>query len=324
MDIAFKILTLLGSLGLFLYGMTIMSEALQKVAGDKLRNFLASMASNSFKRIFTGLSITAIIQSSSATTVMVVSFINAGLLTLTQSVGVIFGANIGTTITAWIVSLFGFNFKISSFAIPLFGMGFFLTILKDSNCKNIGEAIMGFGLLFMGLSGLSDTFSFDPSDLKFLAEVQNLGVLSILMGFLIGILITALMHSSSAFSAIVITMAFNNIITWEISAAMTLGSNIGSTIDAILASFGTNADARRSAFIHVMFNVVGTLLALICFSPLLKFVTWISGAQNIAIRISILHTVFKLITTLLFIPFVPQIVQCSKFFIKDDKENELK
>lgn len=301
-----------------------MSDGIQKSAGEKLQRTLGMITGNRFKGILTGLAITMIIQSSGATTVMVVSFINAGLITLTQSVGVIFGANIGTTITAWIVSLFGFNFKISNFAIPLFGLGFFLTILKDSNFKNIGEAIMGFGLLFMGLSGLSDTFSFDPSDLKFLSAVQNLGVFSILIGFLVGILITALMHSSSAFSAIVITMAFNNIITWEISAAMTLGSNIGSTIDAILASFGTNADARRSAFIHVMFNVVGTLLALICFSPLLKFVTWISGAQNIAIRISILHTVFKLITTLLFIPFVPQIVQCSKFFIKDDKENELK
>ena len=157
-----------------------MSDGIQKSAGEKLQRALGMMTGNRFVGILTGLAITMIIQSSGATTVMVVSFINAGLLTLTQSVGVIFGANIGTTITAWIVSLFGFNFKISSFAIPLFGMGFFLTILKDSNCKNIGEAIMGFGLLFMGLSGLSDTFSFDPSDLKFLAEVQNLGVISIL------------------------------------------------------------------------------------------------------------------------------------------------
>ena len=301
-----------------------MSDGIQKSAGEKLQRALGMMTGNRFVGILTGLAITMIIQSSGATTVMVVSFINAGLLTLTQSVGVIFGANIGTTITAWIVSLFGFNFKISSFAIPMFGMGFFLTILKDSNCRNIGEAIMGFGLLFMGLSGLSDTFSFDPSDLKFLAEVQNLGVISILIGFVIGILVTALMHSSSAFSAIVITMAFNNIITWEVSAAMTLGSNIGSTIDAVLAAFGTNADARRSALIHVLFNVVGTLLALVFLNPLLSFVTWLSAGQNIAIRISVLHTVFKIVTTLVFVPFVPQIVRLSQFLVKDDNDGALR
>lgn len=324
MSILNSFLLLIGSLGFLLYGMRLMSDGIQKSAGEKLQRALGMMTGNRFVGILTGLAITMIIQSSGATTVMVVSFINAGLLTLTQSVGVIFGANIGTTITAWIVSLFGFNFKISSFAIPMFGMGFFLTILKDSNCRNIGEAIMGFGLLFMGLSGLSDTFSFDPSDLKFLAEVQNLGVISILIGFVIGILVTALMHSSSAFSAIVITMAFNNIITWEVSAAMTLGSNIGSTIDAVLAAFGTNADARRSALIHVLFNVVGTLLALVFLNPLLSFVTWLSAGQNIAIRISVLHTVFKIVTTLVFVPFVPQIVKFSQILVKDDSDSTLK
>lgn len=154
MDIAFKILTLLGSLGLFLYGMTIMSEALQKVAGDKLRNFLASMASNSFKRIFTGLSITAIIQSSSATTVMVVSFVNAGLLTLTQSVGVIMGANIGTTFNAWVISLLGFKADIATLAIPLVGFGFAFIMCKAKRKKSIGELIIGFAILFIGLSFL--------------------------------------------------------------------------------------------------------------------------------------------------------------------------
>lgn len=324
MGIVNSLLLLIGSLGFLLYGMRLMSDGIQKSAGEKLQRALGMMTGNRFVGILTGLAITMIIQSSGATTVMVVSFINAGLLTLPQSVGVIFGANIGTTITAWIVSLFGFNFNISAFAIPLFGIGFFLTILKDSNSRNIGEAVMGFGLLFMGLSGLSDAFSFDPADLKFLATVQNLGIVSILIGFVVGILITALMHSSSAFSAIVITMAFNGIITWEVSAAMTLGSNVGSTIDAVLASFGTNADARRAALIHVLFNMTGTLLALVFLTPLLSFVTWLSGGQNIAIRISVLHTVFKIVTTLLFIPFVPQIVALTKIIIKDDKDEKLK
>ncbi|MDE7383986.1 MAG: Na/Pi symporter, partial [Treponemataceae bacterium] len=167
-------------------------------------------------------------------------------------------------------------------------------------------------------------FSFDPEDLGFLQKVQDLGALSIFIGFIVGIFITALMHSSSAFSAIVITMAYNNIITWEVAAAMTLGSNVGSTIDAVLASVGTNADARRSAFIHVFFNVAGTVLALILFNPLLAFVSFLSGSMNIAIRISILHTVFKIVTTLCCLPFVPQIVRLSQIVIKDDTTPALK
>lgn len=324
MEFVQTILIFVGSLGFLLYGMRLMSGGIQKSAGEKLQRALGVMTGNRFVAILTGLAITMIIQSSGATTVMVVSFINAGLLTLYQSVGVIFGANIGTTITAWIVALFGFNFQISTFAAPIFGLGFFLTFIKKATCRNIGEAVMGFGLLFMGLSGLSDVFSFDPEDLGFLQKVQDLGALSIFIGFIVGIFITALMHSSSAFSAIVITMAYNNIITWEVAAAMTLGSNVGSTIDAVLASVGTNADARRSAFIHVFFNVAGTVLALILFNPLLAFVSFLSGSMNIAIRISILHTVFKIVTTLCCLPFVPQIVRLSQIVIKDDSTPALK
>ncbi len=324
MEFVQTILIFVGSLGFLLYGMRLMSGGIQKSAGEKLQRALGVMTGNRFVAILTGLAITMIIQSSGATTVMVVSFINAGLLTLAQSVGVIFGANIGTTITAWIVALFGFNFQISTFAAPIFGLGFFLTFIKKATCRNIGEAVMGFGLLFMGLSGLSDVFSFDPEDLGFLQKVQDLGALSIFIGFIVGIFITALMHSSSAFSAIVITMAYNNIITWEVAAAMTLGSNVGSTIDAVLASVGTNADARRSAFIHVFFNVAGTVLALILFNPLLAFVSFLSGSMNIAIRISILHTVFKIVTTLCCLPFVPQIVRLSQIVIKDDTTPALK
>ena len=323
MNIVNSILLLIGSLGFLLYGMHLMSDGVQKSAGEKLQRALARITGNPIIGVCTGLLVTMIIQSSGATTVMVISFINAGLLTLAQSVGVIFGANIGTTITAWIVALFGFNFKISAFAIPIFGLGFFLTIVKDFHVKNIGEAVMGFALLFLGLSGLSDVFSFDASRLSFISKMQSWGVFSIILGVIIGTAITALMHSSSAFSAIVITMAFNGIITWEIACAMTLGSNIGSTIDAILASFGSTANARRSALIHVMFNVFGTTLALIFFKPFIRLIVWITPSQNIAIQISMLHTIFKTLNTLILLPLSKQLIKLSHFIIKDDQNGSL-
>lgn len=316
------ILLLIGSLGFLLYGMRLMSSGVQKSAGEKLQRALSMMTGNKLAGLLTGLGITMIIQSSGATTVMVISFINAGLLTLTQSVGVIFGANIGTTITAWIVALFGFNFKISAFAIPIFGLGFFLTLLKDLRCKNIGEAVMGFGLLFMGLSGLSDVFNFDASKLSFIGAMQSWGAFSILLGVFIGVVITALMHSSSAFSAIVITMAFNKIITLDVACAMTLGSNIGSTIDAIMASFGSCAEAKRSAVIHVLFNLIGTGIALIFFRPFVNLVVWLTPVDNIAIQISMLHTVFKTLNTVILLPFSNQLVGLSRKIIKNDKRAE--
>lgn len=324
MTIISSILLLIGSLGFLLYGMRLMSVGVQKSAGERLQRALGMLTGNSFMGILTGLLITMIIQSSGATTAMVVTFIDAELLTLSQSVGVIFGANIGTTITAWIVSLFGFNFQISAFAIPIFGFGFFMTLFKNTNVRNIGEAIMGFGLLFMGLSGLSDVFSFDASNLIFLTKFQQWGALSIIISFVIGIVITALMHSSSAFTAIVITMAYNNIITWETACAMTLGSNIGSTIDAVLAAIGTSADAKRSAVIHVLFNFIGTVLALIFFKPFITFVKWITPGNNIAIQISMLHTVFKTINTAILLPFKNQLIKLSQIIVKDSKENNLK
>lgn len=319
-----RLLSLIGSLGFLLYGMKLMSDGVQKSAGSHLKKALGFMTGNRLIGLFTGIFITMIIQSSGATTVMVVSFVNAGLITLTQSVGVIFGANIGTTVTAWIVSIFGFNFNISAFAIPLFGAGFFMTLLKRNGVKNLGLAVMGFALLFLGLGGLSDCFSFDAKNLSFLEEIQHLGVLTILIGFLIGIVITALMHSSSAFSAIVITMTYKGIITWEVAAAMTLGSNIGSTIDAILAAIGTSSDSKRAAFIHVFFNLAGNAIALIFFKPFLDLVLFLTPSTNIAIQISMLHTVFKTISTILFLPFVKQIVLLSQLAIKDSKKDSSK
>lgn len=316
------ILALIGSLGFLLYGMKLMSDGIQKSAGERMQRTLSLVTGNRFAAILTGMFITMVIQSSGATTVMVVTFINAGLLTLVQSVGVIFGANIGTTITAWIVAIFGFNFKISAFAIPLVGIGYFLSIIKKSNYASIGQAIMGFGMLFLGLSGLSEVFT--PDQLGFLFKIRGEGATAILAGFFVGIIITALLHSSSAFSAIVITMAYNGLISWELAAAMTLGSNIGSTIDAVLASIGAIADARRSALIHVLFNVFGTLLALIFFHQFLDLVIFLTPGHehsNIAIRISVLHTVFKILSTIIFVPFVNQLVKLTQIMIKDDKND---
>lgn len=323
MEILKPILELVGSLGFLLYGMKLMSDGVQQSAGEKLQRALSVLTGNRFMSLLTGLVVTMIIQSSGATTVMVVTFVNAGLMTLAQSVGVVFGANIGTTITAWIVAVFGFNFKISAFAIPLFGLGYFLSIVKKGVFKNWAEAIMGFGLLFFGLSGLSDVFT--PDQLGWLFKIQGNGPVAILLGFGIGIIITALLHSSSAFSAIVITMAYNGLINWELAAAMTLGSNIGSTIDAILAALGTNADARRSALIHVLFNVFGTFLALIFFHPFLDLVQFLTPGRehsNIAIRISMLHTVFKTLSTLVMLPLQNLLIKLTQRLIKDDPKDK--
>ena len=323
MNIVQPLLELIGSLGFLLFGMKLMSDGIQKSAGEKLQRALSVLTGNRFMSLLTGLVVTMIIQSSGATTVMVVTFVNAGLMTLTQSVGVIFGANIGTTITAWIVSIFGFNFNISSFAIPVFGFGYFLTLLRKGRYKNWAESIMGFGMLFLGLSGLSDVFT--PEQVGWLFKIQGDGPLAIMLGFVIGIIITAILHSSSAFSAIVITMAFNGLINWEMAAAMTLGSNIGSTIDAILAAIGKSTDAKRSAVIHVMFNVFGTTLALLFFHPFLKLVTLCTpgGAHsNIAIRISMLHTVFKVISTVVMLPLQTPIVKLSQLLVKEKAGEE--
>lgn len=322
MNIVKLILELIGGLGFLLYGMKLMSDGVQKSAGERLQRALSVLTGNRFMSLLTGLFITMIIQSSGATTVMVVTFVNVGLMTLSQSVGVIFGANIGTTITSWIVSIFGFNFKISTFVIPLFGFGYLFSIFKKGRWKNISEAIMGFAMLFLGISGLSSVFTYD--NLGWLLKIQGTGPLTILLGFLIGIIITALLHSSSAFSAIVITMAYNKLVSWELAAAMTLGSNLGSTIDAVLASIKTNADAKRSAAIHVMFNVFGTFFALLFFEPFLNLVVLLTPGgvnSNIAIRISMLHTVFKMLSTLALFPLQSLLVALSKKIIKDDKES---
>ena len=325
MNIISFLFQLIGSLGFLLYGMKMMSDGIQKSAGEGLQRILGLMTGNRILAVLTGLFITMIIQSSSATTVMVVSFVNAGLLTLKQSVGVIFGANIGTTITAWIVSLFGFKFDISAFAIPLFGVGFLLVSVKRLRKESIGEALMGFGLLFLGLDMLSSIMpEISADNVSFLANFTDKGTFSILLGIVAGLVITMIIHSSSAATAIILTMSYNGLLPWEFAAAMVLGSNIGTTIDAVIASIGTKVNARRAALVHVLFNVSGTVLAVIFFHPLLALVDIIVPGpvdQNtITTHIAMLHTVFNLINTIIFLPFVNQISALTERLVKPKQD----
>ena len=260
-----QIFGFIGSLCLLLFGMNMLSDGIQKGAGSNLQKMLGKITGNRFAAVLTGIGVTAVIQSSGATTVMVVSFVNAEILTLTQAIGVIFGANIGTTVTAWIVSFFGFSFSISAAAIPLFGLGFILKYFKQFKIHNFADCFMGFALLFMGLGLLKDTLSLSPSSVAFLQKFDSIGIAGILLGVFIGAFVTALIHSSSAMTAIVLTMAANGSLSWELSAAIVLGSNIGSTIDAVMSSFGASVNARRTALVHVGFNVAGTLIALLVF-----------------------------------------------------------
>ncbi len=326
MNILLIIFQLVGSLGLLLYGMNMLSDGIQKSAGRTLNKILGFMTSNRFMAVLTGLIITMIVQSSSATTVMVVSFVNAGLMTLTQSVGVIFGANIGTTVTAWIVTLVGFKFKISLFAIPIFGIGYIVSHVKAIRKESLGETLMGFGLLFLGLDLLSGAIpSFGADSVGFLNSLQNNGALSIVIGVVAGLVITVLLHSSSASTAVILTMAAAGILEWEFSATMILGSNIGTTIDAALASIGTRVNARRAALVHVLFNLTGTLIAIILLHPLLALVDIITPgnvSESMTSHIAMLHTVFNALNTLLFLPFVNQIAALTEKVIKAD-ENEI-
>lgn len=321
MNIVSFLFQLIGSLGFLLYGMKMMSDGIQKSAGEGLQRILGLMTGNRVLAVLTGLFITMIIQSSSATTVMVVSFVNAGLLTLKQSVGVIFGANIGTTITAWIVSLFGFNFDISAFAIPMFGIGFILISYKKIKKEAIGEALMGFGLLFLGLDLLSSVMpEISADNVSFLSNFTDKGSFSLFLGVMAGLIITMIIHSSSASTAIVLTMSYNGLLPWEFAAAMVLGCNIGTTIDAVLASIGTKVNARRAALVHVLFNVSGTILAIIFFRPLLALVDLLIPGpvdqSTITNHIAMLHTVFNSMNTLIFLPFVNQIAALTERLIK--------
>ena len=264
----FDLLVLIGSLGLFLYGMKLMSEGLQRVAGDSLRSVLAAMTKNRIMGVITGVLVTAIIQSSSATTVMVVSFVNAGLLTLFQSITVIMGANIGTTVTAWIISLFGFKVSIAAFAVPLIAIAFPLVFSSNNKRKSLGELILGFALLFMGLDMLKNAvpdLRSNPEILAFLTQYTNFGFGSVLIFLLIGTILTIVVQSSSATMAITLIMCSKGWISFELGAAMVLGENIGTTITANIAAIPANVSSKRAALAHTLFNIFGVIWMLFVF-----------------------------------------------------------
>jgi len=277
-----EILTLIGAVGLFLYGMKLMSEGLQKAAGDKLRNILAMMTNNRFIGAFTGIFITALIQSSSATTVMIVSFVNAGLLSLGQSMAVIMGANVGTTATAWIISLLGFKVNMAAFAIPLIGFGVPLLFSKKNSSKSWGEFIIGFAFLFLGLEYINHSvpdLQSNPEIFQFLQSYVGMGYGSILLFALIGMAITIVVQSSSATFAIVLVMASKGWISFELAAAAILGSNIGTCITPLLASISGNVQAKRAAMGHLMFNVLGSIWALLLYRPFIKLIIAVSSSM---------------------------------------------
>ena len=348
-----QLFTLLGALGMFLYGMNLMSSGLQKAAGDRLRNLLSAITANPFRGVLTGLGITSVIQSSSATTVMVVSFVNAGLLTLVQGISVIMGANIGTTVTAWLVSWLGFKADISILAIPLMALGFILSISKKDSRRNIAELIVGFSLLFLGLSLMKNSvpdLRQTPEVLSFIQGWQGYGFGSTLIFLALGVILTLVLQSSSATMALTLIMLNMGWIHFDMACAMVLGENIGTTITANIAAAVGNTSAKRAALAHTVFNVFGVVWALITFPWFLKLVGWITAsifglpnpadeafsievthdAQGNAIQsdsqtaalygLSMLHTCFNTINTALLIGFVPAIEKLVCAIIKGSKK----
>lgn len=326
MQILFQVLEIIGSLGVFLFGMKIMSEALQKVAGERLKGLLATMTANRFSGVATGFLTTTIVQSSSATTVMVVGFVNAQLLNLHQAIGVIMGANIGTTITGWLVALLGFKVKMSAMALPIVGVGMAMTFMKGSRRKQWGEVLLGFGILFLGLDLLKQSIPpLDERQLEFVRDLGGQGFDSTLAFVLIGSLLTMILQSSSATMTLTLTMTAAGWITFENAAAMILGENIGTTVTALLASLGTSVTARRAALAHTTFNLFGVAWALALFSwVMLPTVDAIVPRDPRAIpadpavvtaHLAMFHTGFNVVNTLLMLPFVTTIARIVTWLV---------
>ena len=341
-----QIFTLLGALGMFLYGMNLMSSGLQKASGNKLRSFLSAMTSNPFKGVLTGLGVTTVIQSSSATTVMVVSFVNAGLLTLTQAISVIMGANIGTTVTAWLVSWLGFKADISILAVPLMALGFLFSNSKKNQRQNIGELIVGFCLLFLGLSFMKESvpdLNETPEVLDFVKTWSSHGFASVLIFLAFGTILTLVLQSSSATMAITLIMLSMGWIPFNMACAMVLGENIGTTITANIAASVGNTQAKRAAMSHTIFNLFGVIWALILFKPFLGLVGMIielfglpnpttegfvvssptsDEGTSVLYGLSMLHTLFNTINTFILIWFVKAIEKAVVAIIKTPKEQD--
>ncbi len=302
-----------------------MSDGIQKVAGSRLQKILNYMTRNRFVAVLTGFFITALVQSSSATTVMIVSFVNASLLNLTQAIGVIMGANIGTTVTTWIVSFIGFKFKITAIAVPIIGIGLPFIMSKNRKSKDWGEVLIGFGLLFLGLSFLKDAvpdIKHHPEVLEFLRHWTNYGFFSYLFFVMVGTVLTVIVQSSSAAMAITVTMAFKGWIDFPTAAAIVLGENIGTTITAFLASIGANVNAKRAARGHMLFNILGVVWISIIFVPFTKLVNliapWDTSLQsNLPLNLSLFHTLFNITNTIIFLSFVPQFAKIVRKLVKE-------
>ena len=350
-----NVLSVLGGLAMFLYGMALMSEGLQKSAGDRLRAFMAKMTSNAFKRVLTGTIVTCLVQSSSATTIMVVSFVNAGLLTLGNAIGVIMGANIGTTLTAWITSL-GFSVNIALFAVPMMAMGFLLHSMKKASLKNVGQFLMGFAIMYVGLTFMKDCSNavldqYQTGMMSFFGSINGFGFGSVLLFLIAGAVLTIVLQASSATMAITMLLAASGLIDFKLAVAMVLGENIGTTITANIAAAVANTSAKRAARAHTIFNIIGVLWVLILFGPIVKLICLImvklgwsdpmtASAQLAAIAegrvtadaemmsqlkdsllygIAMLHTLFNVTNTLVLIWFTPLIEKAVVWLVKEPK-----
>ena len=320
-----ELLTLIGALGFFIYGMKVMSDGIQKVAGSKMRSILSKMTSNRFLGITTGFILTALLQSSSATTVMIVSFVNAGLLSLVESIGVIMGANIGTTVTAWLISLLGFKVKIASIALPIIAIGFPMMFSSKSNIKAWAEVLIGFALLFMGLDALKESvpnLKENTEFLSFLSSYANMGIISTLIFIGVGTILTLVVQSSSAAMALTLVMCYEGYIPFDLAAAMVLGENIGTTITANLAALVGNVHAKRAARAHFIFNIFGVIWMIFAFQFFINSidsymisnmdlspVSSVGESVAVPIGLSIFHTTFNILNVLLFVWFVPLIAR---------------
>ena len=348
MDIVLQILTLLGSLAMFLYGMSLMSGGLQKMAGNRMRTFMAKMTSNNFKCILTGIVVTAMVQSSTATTLMIVSFVNAGLLALGSAIAVIMGANIGTTVTAWIFALSfgGGSWSIATIAIPLMFIAFICLSVKKT--ANLGEFLMGFGLLFLGLSTLKETSTvlLDNDGVRnFLSTLSGYGIWSIFIYMLAGAIITLMLQSSATATAITMVLVAQGYIPFTMATAMVLGSNLGTTVTSNIAATVANMSAKRTARAHFLFNLFGVILTLIFFKPFLALVgmsvelfgfpnpvtvdfatadpaTQEALVASLPYSVAVLHTVFNVITTLILVWFIPQLVKMVTWMVPSKGEEK--
>lgn len=329
-----EVIELLGSLGLFIFGMKMMSDGIQRAAGSQLRSILRSMTKNRYLGVFTGFLITALVQSSSATTVMTVSFVNAGLLTLLESAGVMMGANVGTTITAWMVSLLGFKVKLGAFSIPLFAVGVPMLFSNKGKIKYWGEFVVGFAILFLGITYLKGSvpdLKHNPEVLDFLKGFSENGLLSRLFFVMVGTILTIVVQSSSAAMAITLTMCAQGWLPFDIATAMILGENIGTTVTAVLASLAGNTTSKRAARIHSLFNIIGVVwmvLLLPLYLPILSKVMMSFGfddpstAEGMPFGLSAFHTSFNVINVLIMLAFVPWLVKMATKMVKEKVDED--